>query len=288
MKKALSILLAGALVATTAFADKQTEKTNKESVEMAKAAARNANPLVKEAVKAVEYTQEALFDLEKNEVEKAKEAIKKASGELTILLNSPNAPYLLPVDVRIQAVEFMGTKKDIEVLAKKAKKLVDEGLYPAARQVLNSLRSEIVVKTINLPLASYPAAINLAAKYLNEGKIKEAKDVLAMALSTLVEIDTIIPIPLVKAQGLIEEASKLVAKNKKEALVYLTNAKEELEKAQLLGYVSKSSTTYKMLEDEIDRLMKKIKGGEKSESLFKDLIQKIKEFKEKAISSFRG
>ncbi|MRJ06595.1 MAG: hypothetical protein C6I01_03650 [Epsilonproteobacteria bacterium] len=288
MKKLLTSLVAVGLLVSSLSADAKTEKTNKESIAQAKKEARNESHLVKEAIKAVAYTQEALFALQKGDTKKAKEALKKASGELTLILNAPKAPYLLPVDIRIQAVQFLGDEKKIKALVEEAKKLVDENRLPEARQVLNTLRSEIVIKTINLPLASYPQAIALAARYLNEGKTKEAEDVLKMALSTLVEIDTIIPIPLVEAQGLVEKASQLVKTDKKEALVYLEEAKKALQRAQLLGYVSKSSTTYKMLEDAIDKLMSEIKKGNKTGGLFEDLIKKLKEFKEKAITSTRG
>ena len=53
----------------------------------------------------------------------------------------------------------------------------------------------------------------------NTKKIDETKDVLTMALSTLVEIDSIIPIPLIKAQALVEEAAKMIKKNKNQTKI---------------------------------------------------------------------
>ncbi|MEO1942519.1 MAG: YfdX family protein [Campylobacterales bacterium] len=288
MKRILSAILATGLLVTTTLADSKTEKTNRESIEQAKKEARAGNGLVKEAVKAIAYTEEALFALQKGEVDKAKEALKKASGELTLVLNAPNAPYLLPVDIRVQAVQFVGNEQKIKELVEEARKLVDQNRLPKARQVLNTLRSEIEIKTINLPLASYPQALALAAKYLNEGKTKEAADVLRMALSTLVEIDTIIPIPLIEAQGLVKKAEELLQKDKKEALVYLKEAKKALEIGKMLGYLSKSSITYKMLEEQIDKLMAEIEKGHKTKSLFEDLLKKLEEFKQKAITTIRG
>jgi tetratricopeptide (TPR) repeat protein len=288
MKRILSAILAAGLLATTTLADSKTEKTNQESIEQAKKEARAGNALVKEAVKAIAYTEEALFALQKGDIEKAKKALKEASGELTLVLNAPNAPYLLPVDIRVQAVQFVGDEQKIKELVEEAKKLVDQNRLPEARQVLNTLRSEIEIKTINLPLASYPQALALAAKYLNEGKTKEAADVLRMALSTLVEIDTIIPIPLIEAQGLVKKAEELLPKDKKEALVYLKEAKKALEIGKMLGYLSKSSITYKMLEEQIDKLMSEIEKGHKTKSLFEDLLKKLEEFKQKAITTIRG
>ncbi|WP_457559832.1 YfdX family protein [Caminibacter sp.] len=283
MKKIMtSLVLAGVLVSGSFAADAKTNAVSKNAVIKAEKKAQSTQ-LAKEAIRAIQYTQDALIYLNGNKIDKAKEALKNAVGQLALVLNAPNPPYMLPVDIQIEAYEFQGKMSEIPKMVAQAKLLVAENKLPQARQILNALRDEIVIKTINLPLATYPAALNLAIKYLNEGKIKEAKDVLAMALSTLVEVKTIIPIPLIKAQALIVQASKIVKKDKKEALNYLDEAKRQLELANMLGYTSTSSTTYKELEKAIKHLEKEIKANHKTYNLFEELIQKIKEFKEKAI-----
>jgi len=285
MKKLLTSALVASVLVTSSFAaDAKTNNVSKNAVTKAEQKAQNETKLVKEAIKAIQYTQEALLYLDKNNVEKAKEALKNAVGQLAIVLNAPNAPYLLPVDIQIEAYKFAGKLEDVAKLVAQAKILVAENKLPQARELLNTLRDEIVIKTINLPLATYPAALNLAIKYLNENKVKEAKDVLAMALATLVEVDTIIPIPIVKAEALVLEASKIVKKDKNEALKYLEEAKYQLALAQTLGYTSKSDTTYKMLRDAIVNLEKEIKANHKTEGLFEKLLKKLKDFKEKSIT----
>ena len=284
MKKLLTSIVAASILVTSSFAaDTKTNNVSKNAVVKAEKKAQSTQ-LIKEAIRAIQYTQDALIYLNNKKTNKAKESLKKAVGELAVVLNSPNAPYLLPVDVQINAYQFVGDVKKIKTLTSQAKDLLKENKIPQAREILNSLRSEINIKTVNLPLATYPAALNLAIKYINEGKIKEAKDVLAMALSTLVEVDNIIPIPLIKAQALAEEASKIVKKDKKQALKYLAEAKHQLVIAEALGYTSTSDTTYKMLKDEITKLESEINKGHKTASIFSDLISKLKEFKEKAIS----
>jgi len=278
MKKLLlSVALAGIMTTNLVAADAKTNQVSRNAVTKAEQKAQNTE--IKEAVRAIKYTQDALFYLGNKKIDKAKESLKKAIGELAVVLNSPNPPYLLPVNIQIEAYEFNGDLKRIEILKKEAKTLLLSNKIPEARNILNTLRSEIVIKTINLPLATYPAALNLAIKYINENKIKESTEVLSMALSTLVEIDNIIPIPLIKAQALIEEASK--TKDKKQAIKYLKEAKNQLIIAEALGYTSKSSTTYKMLKEKIEKIEKEIKD---TTSLFEELIQKIKDFKEKAIN----
>ena len=285
MKRLLTSFALASLLVTSSFAvDNKTNQVSKNAVIKEEKSAQANTQLVKEAINAIRFTQDALIYLNGKDIKKAKESLKKAIAELSDVLNRPNPPYLLPVDLNIEAYQFAGDLKTIKEAVAKAKLLVAENKLPEAREVLNTLRDEIVIKTINLPLATYPAALNLAIKYLNEGKIKEAKDILAMALSTLVEVDTIIPIPLVKAEQLIIEASKIVKKDKNQAIKYLEEAKHQLILAEALGYTSKSDTTYKMLEDAIKNLEREIKANHKTESLFERLIEKIKEFKEKAIT----
>ncbi len=285
MKKILtSMVLAGLLVSGSYASDAKTTQVNKNAVIKAEKKAQKNNQLIAEAINAIRNTQDALIYLNAKQIDKAKDALKKAIGDLTDVLNRPNPPYLLPVDLNIEAYQFQGNVKTIKKLVIEAKIAIENNKLPQAREILNNLRDEIVIDTTNLPLATYPAALNLAIKYINEGKIKDAKDVLNMALSTLVQVETIIPIPLVKAQALIVQASKTVTKNPKQALDYLEEAKHQLILAEALGYTSTSSTTYKELKKEIEKIEKEIKAHHKTSNLFEKLIEKIKEFKEKAIT----
>ena len=188
MKKILSsIVVAGLLVTSSLASDTKTENVKHNAVLKAE---KTQDKLVIEAIKALKYTADANEYLNHKNTKLAIESLKKAIGELTIVLNSPKAPYLLPVDVKMQAYEYAGDIKNIAVQVKAAKKAVEDNNLPLAREILNSLKSEIDISTINIPLATYPSAIKLAVKYLNENKIKEAQDVINMALNTLV-----IPIP---------------------------------------------------------------------------------------------
>lgn len=285
MKRILTSFALATLLVTGSFAaDTKTNQVNKNAVIKAEKKAQQNNQLISEAINAIRNTQDALIYLNGKNIQKAKEALKKAIADLSDVLNRPNPPYLLPVDLNIQAYQFEGDVNTIKKALTQAKILMEENKLPETREILNSLRDEIVINTTNLPLATYPAALNLAIKYINEGKIANAKDVLNMALSTLVQINTIIPIPLIKAQALITQASKIVKKDSKQALKYLNEAKHQLILAQTLGYTSKSDTTYKMLKNSIENIEKEIKAHHKTSGLFERLIEKIKEFKEKAIT----
>ena len=285
MKKILTSIVVAGLLVTNSFAmDARTSQVSKNAVIKAEKKAEQGTQLVKEAINAIRNTQDALIYLNGKDKKNAINSLKKAIGGLTVVLNTQNPPYLLPVDINFEAYQFNGNIKTVSSLVKKAKVFVMENKLPQAREVLNTLRDEIVIKTVNLPLVTYPAALKLSIKYINENKIKEAKEVLSMALSTLVEVKTIIPIPLVKAQSLIVEASKIVKKDKKEAIKYLDEAKRQLKLGKILGYTSTSETTYKMLKDKINNLEKEIKVNHKTDNLFERLIEKIKDFEHKSVT----
>ena len=285
MKKILTSIVVAGLLVTNSFAmDAKTAQVSKDAVIKAEKKAEQGTQLVKEAINAIRNTQDALIYLNGKDKKNAINSLKKAIDDLTVVLNTQNHPYLLPVDINFEAYQFNGNIKTISSLVKKAKVFVMKNKLPAAREVLNTLRDEIVIKTINLPLVTYPADLKLSIKYINKNKIQEAKEVLSMALSTLVEIKTIIPIPLVKAQNLIIQASKIVKKDPKEAIKYLDEAKRQLKLGKVLGYTSTSSTTYKILKEKINHLEKKIKSKHNTYNLFEELIQKIKDFEHKAVT----
>jgi hypothetical protein len=285
MKKILSSVVVAGLLVTSALAnDTKTENIKHNAVIKAEQKAQNNVAVLKEAIKALKATNDAYIFLHQNKKEKAINSLKEAQKELNIVLNKPNAPYLLPVNVTMEANEYVGTIKNIAKQVNLAKIAVEKNKLPIARNILNTLRSEIDIKSINIPLATYPDAIKLAIKYINQNKIKEAQDVIAMALNTLVTTDTIIPIPIVKANDLVIAASKIATKDKKQTLKYLEEAKKQLKLAELLGYTSKSDTTYKMLADKINTIESKINHNKATKSFFDDLKAKLKEFKEKAVS----
>ncbi|MCK4442126.1 MAG: hypothetical protein KAU90_08955, partial [Sulfurovaceae bacterium] len=136
----------------------------------------------------------------------------------------------------------------------------------------------------SLPLVTYPDALKLASKYIHDNRLDKAHEVLATALSTFAKVTEIIPIPLLKATDLIQASSLIVKEDKKRAILYLNGANESLKVADALGYVSKSTTTYKMMEEEIEAIKKEVTGPNKAEKLFETLKTSLKEFKDKIFS----
>ncbi len=286
MRKVILSVVTAALLGSAGLMAETSANVTSKAVKSAKAEAQSGKlKVIDEAVSAVLLTQNVLDALEKNDIEKAKSELEKAIGKLEIVLAHKSAPALLPIDSVITATEYIGDLKSIKDALSTVKKLLATGKVQEARRVLDTLQSEIDIVTVSLPLVSYPQALRLSARYLNEGKAKEARDVLQMALDTLVRSETVIPLPLLKAQALIEAAEKAAKSDKKQALKHLDAAKKELKIAEALGYTSGSDTTYKMLDDAIEAVEKEIRGKNRAEKLFEELMNKLKEFKEKALKT---
>ncbi len=290
MKSFFAIIMACSMILLTWASGAMAEtsaQVGKGAVQHAKSVANDKQvQVVKEAVDALMLTHKVLVDLDKKNKDGALKNLEKAIGKLEVILADKTAPALLPIDSSIVAVEYAGDIDSVKATLKEVKKLIDDNRIQEARRLLDTLQSEIDIITVNLPLVSYPQALKLAAKYLHEDKMDEAADVLQMALTTLVRNEIVMPIPLLKAQALVEEAQKAAKTDKKQALKHLDAAKKELKLAEILGYTSTSDTTYKNLDESIEKIEKEVKGKNKAEKLFDELVAKLKEFKEKAAKSF--
>ncbi len=283
MRKLVISLVTAGLLCSSLLAQTSNE-VKSDALQNAKTQARDSNvKIVKEALNSVLLTKKVLVDLEQNKKDLAIKDLESAIGKLEVIMAKKDAPKLLPIDASVSALEYVGSAKDVKKSVELVKDLLDDGKVQEARKLLSSLASEINIISVNLPLVSYPDALKLAAKYIHDGKIDSAKATLHTALSTMVEEVVVVPIPLLKAEALIEAASKIAKKDKEQALKHLESAKEELRVAEALGYLSDSDVTYKVLNEKIEAVEKEIKGKNRAEKLFDELKEKFASFKEKLI-----
>jgi len=280
-----SVLLAGSLYAKASEIKTVNEVKHNAVVKGNQDALASQKHLISEAVTSLEFSAKALISLNQNKPKEAQANIEKALGKLEVILSAKNAPKFLPVDSSVTMQEFIGTKADVEKTVDMVKDLLDDNKVQVARALLNSLQSEIDITVVSLPLVTYPDALKLAAKYIHENKIEEAKHVLSVALNTFDTTVQVVPLPLLKASELINVSAHLSKNGKKEeALKYLQAAEDQLDVAQALGYVSHSDTSYKALHAVIKHVRKEIKGKNKAEKLFDELKAKLQDFKEKVFS----
>jgi hypothetical protein len=228
--------------------------------------------LVAEAVSALQETEAALASLAAGKTNDAIAALERATGKLDIILAADPDLALAPVDVRATVHDVIAAPDAVAAIRQRAEAALDAGRLQDARHMIGDLASEHVVSVTSVPLATYPAAIKQAAALIHANKPAEAATVLETALGTLVVDDTVIPLPLVRAEALLNSARPLVEKPQRTAgendqLRRLLDAAElQIELAQALGYATKDDL--EALSDELKTIQRKTEGQGFATGLF--------------------
>jgi uncharacterized protein YpmS len=218
--------------------------------------------LDQDAIATIKETRTALEAIAANKTDQALAAIERATGKINILLARKPATGLLPVAAEVDVIDTAPPdSKMVNTVADAASRAVRDHDYPKARVLLDSLVSEIRVRTYNLPLATYPDALKNAAQLLDQKKTQEASAVLLGALNTLAVVDRVTPIPLIRAREAVAQAQKQESKNKDAARQQLETAKNQLQRAKDLGYAGQDPE-YAALNNEISNLEKQIGNGD--------------------------
>ena len=212
-----------------------------------------------EALVALTGTQNALSALQKNNTKQALISLKDVSEKLDFLLAKYPGLNLIPAGIDGQVHDFDTDSKQVEKIIDTADDLLEDHRVQDARQILNQLVSEMRITTLSIPLATYPLAIKDAIKLIDQGNTNEAGNLLYEAFNLLVKTTEIMPLPVLKAEALIMEASELETRNdiskassKAEILLLTDSAKDKLKLAEMLGYGVKAD--YKQLYDAIDEI----------------------------------
>jgi hypothetical protein len=240
-----------------------------------------------EALLAVTGTQNALTALNRNDTYKAVSFLQDVSEKLdTLLAKYPNL-NLIPANIDSTVHDFDNDTKQVEKVIDTVEDLLEDNKVQDARQMLNQLVSEIRITTISIPLGTFPKAIKDALKLIDQGKTDEAENELYDVLNTLVKTTEIIPLPVLKAETILNEASQLEHRSdltketsRTEILLLADAAKDKLKMAEILGYGSKAD--YKLLYDAIDDI-KDVIYTEKSKLAWDNIKASIKAFKNKII-----
>ena len=239
--------------------------------------------LVADAVSALRETEAAVQLLAAAKASDAIAALERATGKLDIVLAADPDLALAPVDVRAIVHDVIAAPDAVTALRQRAEAALDDGRLQDARHMIADLASEHVISVTSIPLATYPAAIKQAAALIHADKPAEAAAALETALSTLVVEDTIIPLPLVRAEALLDSARPLAEKPQRTAgendrlRRLLDAARVQIELAQALGYATKDDL--EALSDELKTIRRKTEGQGFATGLFdriKRLFEKAK------------
>ena len=229
----------------------------------------------KEVMEAIRLTAKAAQDIRMKKLKEAAKDLEIASKDFDKALKANPKLDLLPVAQAIQIKTFAGSTATIEKALKLADELIKKHATQDAREILMPLRDEMDFTVQYLPMKTYPLVTKKAAELLKKGKAREALMVLSQGFGTLVAVTDVVPIPLMLAQDKTMEAAKLAKEKKKEALKLLESAKDELKRAELLGYTQKHSPEYKAITAQIEAIEKEIKGKNEPAKLYEELQKKF-------------
>jgi hypothetical protein len=232
----------------------------------------------KDAVQGLKDVKEAIkiLDNEKPEVEEAIKHLQSATGKFEVAVSLDNDLAFAPVESSIQTYILVASSDEVERELAFIKDLIEDGKVQEARRLLMPLRSEVVVQTASLPMATYPDAIKDATKQLSDGTVEKAKKTLETAMDTIVVDEEIIAIPLITAKNEIEKASKMDKDKKNKVLEKLKLAKEQLKLASVLGYLSDDGKLHDDLQGQIEKIEKEVNGKNKAEKLYDKLKAALK------------
>lgn len=280
---------AGATEDSSLPAEPQAKSPETESVQpqmdekSAEKAAEKRKKIIAEATAAIDETKKALKALEENKIDEAVAALEVATGKLELILARDPKLALAPVDVTVVTYDLLADPDTIKKVIDEAEEYLGEGEIQKARLLVTNLASEIVFRTTNIPLATYPDAIKAITPLIDEGKIDEAKAGLQTALSTLVvTTDEVIPLPLARAEQLLKNAEALAENEERtvkenETLAdLLEEARTQLKMGELLGYGTKK--LFQDMYEQLDQIEQKTQGGKGGKGWFDNIKQQISDF----------
>lgn len=240
--------------------------------------------LISEAVEAVTETRKALMALDKDNPSSALAFLEKAVGKFeTILAREPSLSFA-PVDVAVEIQDINATVEEIEKTKEQIEDYIEDDKVQKARSEISGLASEIVISVTKVPLKTYPIAIKSVIPLIDKGKLDKAKAELQEALNTLVIEKHVLPLPILKAEAIFQDAEALSEKQdrtreEKEKLAsLLKDARMQLNKAESLGYGTKED--FQKLYGEIKEIEKKTEGSKSGKGFFDKVKQYITDIKQ--------
>ncbi len=162
-------------------------------------------------------------------------------------------------------------------LVKEAKTYLKRNEIPAARDVLNLLRNEIVVSTVVVPVDVLKHSLALTKSLLEKGRVKEAIDALNLMLGSVETVETVFPKPIFDAYHIMATVSDIQEKDRELALELLKVVRRKIDLAYVLGYIDRKEYGLLMKQvKEVERAIKSGKGVKKRIAGLREEIGKSK------------
>ena len=245
---------------------------------------------ISDAIQIINLTEQAQRDILDSSYTEAIGKLEDAIGKAAVLTTTRPELSFIPLDVNVTTRDIIVDLDVLQEIRGEAARLIDKGYLQAARHMLKDLASELEITTPMLPIATYPNTLSLAAKALNDGRHDDALILLNTALNTIFIETKYVPLPLIRAERMLEEVSTLLeSENKDEEInTLLENAEYQIRFAEALGY-GKKDKEFEEMYSAIKEIRKEIKTEDKGDSsgLTKKLRDKLSAFKERLIDESR-
>jgi hypothetical protein len=243
---------------------------------------------ISDANEIINLTEQAVQNILDSTYTRAIENLEEAIGKAEVLTTSRPDLNLIPLDVQVSSRDLVADINVVKEIEKQVEYLTKKGYMQSARHLLNDLASELEITTPMLPMETYPDALSEAARALNENNPDEALILLNTALNTVLVETWNVPLPLIRAERMLAEASTLLEKGDKADTVQilLENAEYQIHFAEALGYGKKDqefTELYSAIKQIKQELNKENQGD--SAGLTHKLRDKLKTFKERISKS---
>lgn len=247
----------------------------------ADAALEKRKQLIGEAQTAIAETEKALQALKDKRAKDALASLALATGRLELILARNPKLALAPVRTDVLTHDLLAKSDTVKAVLKEARDQLRDGEIQNARRLLANLASEIELRTLNIPLDTYPATIKKITPVIDAGKFDEAIADLQALLNTLVVTTEVIPLPKLRAEEQIKAAQALAEKKNRskqdseQLNQYLEGARSQLQMAEMLGYGVQKD--YKPMYQQIDQIARNAAGGKTGTGWFDRIKRQISE-----------
>ncbi len=237
----------------------------------------------KEVVDAFHKMLSAISLLHENNIKGAMEILKKANAQLRETLKKQPKLNQVLVSQHITIAQYFGDSVQIKKSIMLAERLLKDKSTQSAREILLRLQDALIVDNASVLVSSFSTHVNKALVLLEQGVLlqKNERDsallMLNMVLNDVIYERVIVPVPFLKAQHSVITASTLDISKYDAINAYLDEATEELNRAILLGYIKKTSSAYKVLQSEIQKIQKALKHQHKSNTLYDRITETFKD-----------
>lgn len=179
------------------------------------------------------------------------------------------------VPISVTVFLFLGVEDPdtARKLVKEAKNYLKRNNIPAARDVLDMLRNEIVVSTVVVPVDVLKHSLALTKSLLEKGRVKEAIDALNLMLGSVETVETVFPKPIFDAYYLMATVSDVQEKDRELALELLKVVRRKIELAYVLGYIDRKE--YGLLMKQVKEVERAIRSGKGAKERIAGLRKEI-------------